>query len=80
MEYIFWAMDHGPYWDHVLPIFTSRSDKALNFSRLSYYGQRCMAVEQVLFETMPGPCLALTGTMFCLSLLPDHIDLINNVH
>ena len=80
MEF-FWTMlgpylDHaramfGTCKDHVGPIFTSRSDKALKFPRLSQHGLRNMSMECPLFGTMPGPCLDLAGAMFGVSQLPD---------
>ena len=63
----------GPFKDHVWPIFTSRPDKALKFSRLGQHGLRQVSMECLLFGPMPGPFLDHAGTMFSLTFLPHQL-------
>ena len=53
----------GQCKDHVWPIFTSRPDKALRFSRLSQHGLGQEPMICFFFGTMPGPCFDHAGTI-----------------
>ena len=63
----------GPFWDHILPQFTSRPATALQFSRLSHYGLRHLSIHCLLFGIMSVHCLNHTGT-----ILLDQLKLQNN--
>ena len=57
----------GPCWDHVLPLFVSKPDRALKFPRL---GLPYMYIVWIHFVTISGSYLDHDRTVFGLPLLP----------
>ena len=63
-----------PCWDHAYISFTSRSSRALQFSKLCPYGLRHKCMKSPLSETLIGPCKDQVKTMFGLSLPPETME------
>ena len=72
MEFPILGTISGPCWDPVWANFTSKPARALKFSRLHQYGLRPISMENLLFETILGPCWTMLGP--CLAQLHFQIS------